>query len=74
VSVDVPRGRDEWSNGELLVEQLFARGKTSRLHVAHFVADLMTGDTAWNRWKGQMPVIYDEGWSGTETGQPASAR
>jgi len=39
---------------------LFDPGKTSRINVAHFMADLITDETLWNRWKGQMPVIYNE--------------
>ena len=39
---------------------LFNPGATSRINVAHFMADLMTNDAAWSRWKGQMPVIYNE--------------
>lgn len=39
---------------------LFNPGTTSRINVAHFMADLMTNDTVWSRWKGQMPVIYNQ--------------
>jgi nucleoside-diphosphate-sugar epimerase len=38
---------------------LFDAGKTSRINVAHFMAELMTGDEVWQRWKGEMPVIYN---------------
>lgn len=38
---------------------IFNPGKTSRVNVAHFMAELMSNDDAWNRWKGQMPVIYN---------------
>jgi nucleoside-diphosphate-sugar epimerase len=38
---------------------IFNPGKTSRINVAHFMADLITDDDAWARWKGQMPVIYN---------------
>ncbi len=38
---------------------IFNPGKTSRINVGHFMADLMTNDDTWNRWKGQMPVIYN---------------
>lgn len=34
-------------------------GKTSRINVAHFIADLIAEPETWNRWKGQMPVIYN---------------
>lgn len=38
---------------------LFDAGKTSRINVAHFMAELMTGSDVWEQWKGQMPVIYN---------------
>jgi hypothetical protein len=38
---------------------LFDAGKTSRINVAHFMADLIIEDAAWNTWLGQMPVIYN---------------
>lgn len=38
---------------------IFNAGKTSRINVAHFMAELVTNDTAWDKWKGQMPVIYN---------------
>lgn len=39
---------------------IFNPGTTSRIHVGHFMAELITKDEIWNRWKGQMPVIYDK--------------
>ncbi len=39
---------------------IFNAGKTSRINVAHFMADLLTIDETWQRWQGQMPVIYNE--------------
>lgn len=39
---------------------IFNAGKTSRINVGHFMADLMTDDGIWNKWKGQMPVIYNK--------------
>lgn len=38
---------------------IFDAGKTSRINVGHFMAELMTNDTIWERWKGEMPVIYN---------------
>jgi hypothetical protein len=38
---------------------VFNAGTTSRINVAHFMADLITDQTMWDRWKGQMPVIYN---------------
>ncbi len=39
---------------------IFNPGQTSRINVAHFMADLITNDDLWSRWKGQMPVIYND--------------
>jgi len=39
---------------------LFDPGVTSRINVAHFMADLITDGDTWNKWKGQMPVIYNK--------------
>lgn len=39
---------------------LFDPGKTSRINVGHFMADVMTDDALWHKWKGQMPVIYNK--------------
>jgi len=38
---------------------LFASGVTSRINVAHFMANLITDDHLWQQWKGRMPVIYN---------------
>lgn len=40
---------------------IFNAGSTSRINVAHFMAELITDDDTWARWKGQMPVIYNQG-------------
>jgi nucleoside-diphosphate-sugar epimerase len=34
-------------------------GKTSRINVGHFMAELMTDDAVWSEWKGKTPVIYN---------------
>ena len=39
---------------------IFNAGKISRINVSHFMADLMTEPQIWNKWKGQMPVIYNK--------------
>jgi len=36
-------------------------GKISRINVGYFMADLITNNDIWNKWKGQMPVIYNKG-------------
>jgi len=38
---------------------IFDAGKTSRINVGNFMANLISDDSLWNKWKGQMPVIYN---------------
>ncbi|MGS1010903.1 NAD(P)-dependent oxidoreductase [Achromobacter anxifer] len=40
---------------------IFNAGATSRIHVAHFMAELATDTATWSRWRWRMPVIYDQG-------------
>jgi len=39
---------------------IFNAGKTSRINVGHFMANLISDNDLWNTWKGQMPVIYNK--------------
>jgi len=39
---------------------IFDAGKISRINVGHFMADLITEPQIWDKWKGQMPVIYNK--------------
>jgi len=39
---------------------IFDAGTTSRINVGHFMAELMTDNDTWVRWKGKMPVIYNK--------------
>ncbi len=39
---------------------IFDAGSTSRINVGHFMADLIIDDETWDRWEGQMPVIYNK--------------
>ncbi|WP_394357645.1 NAD(P)-dependent oxidoreductase [Psychroserpens ponticola] len=39
---------------------IFNAGKVSRINVAHFMAKLIDSDKEWQKWKGQMPVIYNK--------------
>jgi len=39
---------------------IFDAGKTSRINVGHFMADLICDNELWDKWKGQMPVIYNK--------------
>ncbi len=38
---------------------IFDPGTTSRINVGHFMAKLITENDLWNKWKGQMPVVYN---------------
>ena len=39
---------------------IFNAGKISRINVGHFMASLISDSNLWNKWKGQMPVIYSK--------------
>ncbi|AXG71137.1 NAD(P)H-binding protein [Kordia sp. SMS9] len=39
---------------------IFNAGKVSRINVGHFMSELINDDKLWNKWKGQMPVIYSK--------------
>jgi nucleoside-diphosphate-sugar epimerase len=39
---------------------IFDAGKTSRINVGHFMADLIINADTWTQWQGQMPVIYNK--------------
>lgn len=39
---------------------LFNAGKTSRINVGNFMSRLIVKNDLWNKWKGQMPVIYNK--------------
>ena len=39
---------------------IFNAGKTSRINVGNFMANLISDDNLWSKWKGQMPVIYNK--------------
>ncbi len=39
---------------------IFEAGLTSRINVGYFMADLITDDDTWSKWKGNMPVIYNK--------------
>ncbi len=39
---------------------IFDAGLTSRINVGYFMADLITDDDTWNKWRGNMPVIYNK--------------
>ena len=39
---------------------IFNPGKTSRINVSHFMAELVTNDKLWQEWKYNTPVIYNK--------------
>ena len=39
---------------------IFNAGKTSRINVSHFIAELLIEEELWKRWKNKMPVIYNK--------------
>lgn len=39
---------------------IFDSGKISRIDVGHFMADLITDENIWKKWKGRMPVLYNK--------------
>lgn len=39
---------------------IFDAGQTSRINVGHFMADLITEADIWQKWRGQMPVVYNK--------------
>jgi len=63
VRPDTLTDQDQVTNYEVYASPvrsaIFNPGKTSRINVGHFMAKLITDDDVWNKWKGQMPVIYN---------------
>jgi nucleoside-diphosphate-sugar epimerase len=39
---------------------IFNPGKTSRINVSSFMAELITNDKLWQEWKNKTPVIYNK--------------
>ena len=39
---------------------IFNSGKTSRINVSNFMAELVTNDKLWQEWKHKTPVIYNK--------------
>lgn len=56
---------DEAAGSEYRLEErkirspLFDPGRTSRINVARFMADLLTDPALWEKWKYKTPVIYN---------------
>lgn len=58
--IDFEEVTDYTVHQTLQVSPIFDSWKTSRINVSHFMAELITNDETWNKWKGQMPVIYNK--------------
>jgi len=43
-----------------IVSSLFRADRTRLANAAHFMAELVTNETAWRRWRGRMPVLVDD--------------
>ena len=43
-----------------IVSSLFRADGTRFANAAHFMAELVTDDAAWPRWRGKMPVVVDD--------------
>ncbi len=39
---------------------VFNPGRTSRINVSHFMAELLVNDILWQKWKYKTPVIYNK--------------
>jgi uncharacterized protein YbjT (DUF2867 family) len=50
---------DAFAVHEGLVASLRRPDRTRMAQVAHFMCDLVTDDSTWERWRGQMPVLVD---------------
>ena len=64
VRPDTLINEDEVSEYELypspIRSAMFKPGKTSRINVGNFMARLIVENDLWNKWKGQMPVMYNK--------------
>ncbi|MBB6480141.1 NAD(P)-dependent oxidoreductase [Spirochaeta isovalerica] len=57
--IDEPDPGDYDLSASPVRSPVFNPGRTSRINVAHFIAELLTREDLWEEWKGQMPVIYN---------------
>jgi len=42
------------------IRSILNDGQISRINVGHFMAKLLTENDIWNKWKGQMPAVYNK--------------
>lgn len=68
VRPDTLINQDEVTDYELFASPktsaLFNPGKTSRVNVGHLMAKLIVENDLWDKWKGQMPVVYNKEYYG----------
>lgn len=57
--IDLPDVSEYELHASPIRSAIFDAGKTSRINVGHFMAELILKDDVWTAWKGQMPVIYN---------------
>jgi uncharacterized protein YbjT (DUF2867 family) len=50
---------DAYAVHEALVASIRRPDRTRMTQVAHFMCDLVTDDSTWQHWRGQMPVVVD---------------
>ena len=58
--IDVDQVTDYELHPSPIRSAIFDAGKTSRINVGHFMAELITRNSIWQQWQGQMPVIYNK--------------
>lgn len=58
--IDEPNVTDFDVHPSPIRSAIFNAGKVSRINVAYFMANLINDDPLWQKWKGQMPVIYNK--------------
>ncbi len=44
----------------LVRSSIFNDGKTSRINVSHFIAELANDNKNWTEWKYKTPVLYNK--------------
>lgn len=49
----------EYAVHDTLIASIFRPDRSRMEQVAHFMSELVTDDTTWQRWQGRMPVLVD---------------
>lgn len=61
--IDEPSATEYHVHTSPIRSAIFDAGKTSRINVAHFMAEMIINQELWEQWKYQMPVIYNAAYS-----------